>query len=626
MNSHPLIINPSKMSEQEKNILNRFINKVEDKQFLFEDRVYELKEENSQNSPSVSVPFILTHSLMLRSCSINPNDSHYEIFSFKKQLGDGTFGMVFGNEGKLDKELNFKPTHYIIKLQHCKNTCEGWIQSDVFRQFESLETNHSFGRQVRDLLSELKKKDEFDNKISISLEKYMDEVDLTKMSGLAIKLPFIVKISGDTAYTFTTIERCSGKELGILLSQSTLNVDTRLKLSIELLKALKKLHEKEIIHRDIKPENIFVDLDCASGQVKRINIIDFNLSLKATEVRYGRSGTPLFMAPEAFEGAKVDTRCDIYSLGQVLALVWGTSLPELDSIEEAYFNSKHPTYPKIFSGIPELTLDDKNIIQNLIKDMMKESRWDRITLTAALQIMETLRLQIKVRGKAVETQIQIKKAEQVASDLHISLNAMAKNRISDFDMNQLLANFNSAFHAALEQLVDEPLVIEEFVTKLAIKAFMGLKTKKDILDKIDHLFASIALHRNKAISFFDDLKIQKNEFSNKKPPLNFWLSQYQTILNKFEKYSQNEVTIDNLNMLDNKIENNIEKLEQVCEKINKAIQKESAVAPTMNDFETFIKESNQKTMIQSNLGFFAAPRSHLDKETSKISHHTALSV
>ena len=80
--------------------------------------------------------------------------------------------------------------------------------------------------------------------------------------------------------------------------------------------ALQESAKHNVIHRDIKPENIMLS---TNGEVK---ITDFGLARvsddasKQALTQVGITmGTPLYMSPEQVEGADVDQRSDIYSLG-----------------------------------------------------------------------------------------------------------------------------------------------------------------------------------------------------------------------------------------------------------------------------------------------------------------------
>ncbi len=85
-------------------------------------------------------------------------------------------------------------------------------------------------------------------------------------------------------------------------------------VAMELLEAVKYMHNQGIVHRDLKPENIMVT---RSGN--NVKIIDFGLADNDEYAIFKNpAGTKRFVAPEQLNSTMADSRNDIYSLGIIL--------------------------------------------------------------------------------------------------------------------------------------------------------------------------------------------------------------------------------------------------------------------------------------------------------------------
>lgn len=92
---------------------------------------------------------------------------------------------------------------------------------------------------------------------------------------------------------------------------------------LSMVKAIRYLHDHNIVHRDLKLENFLFETDSDDSE---LILIDFGLSqiYFPNEVILNPVGTPYYVAPEVLNGA-YGNKCDIWSIGVIaFMLVSGT--------------------------------------------------------------------------------------------------------------------------------------------------------------------------------------------------------------------------------------------------------------------------------------------------------------
>ena len=102
----------------------------------------------------------------------------------------------------------------------------------------------------------------------------------------------------------------------VLLKTGPMSAREAAIIGIDLCRALASLHRAGLIHRDIKTQNVMRE----SGG--RIVLMDFGtgrpIDRDHAYALADLAGTPLYLAPELFEGAVASERTDLYSLGVLL--------------------------------------------------------------------------------------------------------------------------------------------------------------------------------------------------------------------------------------------------------------------------------------------------------------------
>jgi len=87
----------------------------------------------------------------------------------------------------------------------------------------------------------------------------------------------------------------------------------------KLVRAIGALHRRSIVHRDIKPDNVHLGED---GEIRILDLGVAQSGLDAQEsnlsASFSMAGTPSFLAPEQFQGAKATAQSDIYATGVTL--------------------------------------------------------------------------------------------------------------------------------------------------------------------------------------------------------------------------------------------------------------------------------------------------------------------
>jgi len=121
--------------------------------------------------------------------------------------------------------------------------------------------------------------------------------------------------------SYIAMEYVDGEPVDAYCDARCLPVPARLRLFLEVARAVEHAHRNLVVHRDIKPSNILV-----TGDV-HVKLLDFGIAklldddgddLTRTN---SRAMTPAFASPEQVEGGTITTATDVYQLGMLLYLL-----------------------------------------------------------------------------------------------------------------------------------------------------------------------------------------------------------------------------------------------------------------------------------------------------------------
>ncbi|MFN8418861.1 MAG: protein kinase [Anaerolineae bacterium] len=134
--------------------------------------------------------------------------------------------------------------------------------------------------------------------------------------------PHILKVfdfgtEGNLAYI--VMELLNGGSLNKLVAvRGPLHSDVVGRVLSQICQALDYAHAQGIVHRDLKPENVLLD------STENAFLTDFGIAKLLEDSAQGLTatgiamGTPSYMSPEQWQGAVLDARSDLYSLGIML--------------------------------------------------------------------------------------------------------------------------------------------------------------------------------------------------------------------------------------------------------------------------------------------------------------------
>jgi len=174
---------------------------------------------------------------------------------------------------------------------------------------------------------------------------------------------------------YLALEYVEGQPILAWCDTHHLDTSARLRLFVEVIRAVAHAHAHLVVHRDLKPSNVLVT---AAGHVK---LLDFGIaklvtadsaSAEETELTRmsGRALTPSYAAPEQILGQPVTTAVDIYALGVMLfELLTGERPYRLGRTEVQSRAALEEAIVKLDPATPSTAAQDKVVRRALHGDL-----------------------------------------------------------------------------------------------------------------------------------------------------------------------------------------------------------------------------------------------------------------
>lgn len=258
---------------------------------------------------------------------------------------------------------------------------------------------------------------------------------------------------------YIIMEYGNGGTLGSLLKKR--KQTGKIYTNDELINIFKQLAEgmqqinSSLVHRDIKPENLLI---CGNT----LKISDFGLSKVAAEgtrtMTFKGGGTPLYMAPEAWDLSKNTIQMDIYSMGIVfyeLAALQYPYTPLPDTLEKCKSTHLFSAITSLSRINPHLSPSLTSLINRMLEKSVKRrfSTWDEI-----IEILDTQTPPNSPVDEIVGMAVSAKNAEDIARQQREATFKQQKKKKEDF---------LKLVYSQFEQTIIAPII--EFAKKVNLQ-------------------------------------------------------------------------------------------------------------------------------------------------------------
>ena len=175
------------------------------------------------------------------------------------------------------------------------------------------------------------------------------------------------------------MELCD-ENLGEFANKNIFSFDEIREILKQLNNSFKIMYQKKIAHRDLKPSNILVKYKNKDDKRKFIlKICDYGEAKRLTATRkvfLTKVGTQAFMGPEVLSAEPFDLKCDLWSLGVIIYLLYFRVFPYKSDKSELQLINEIKNYGQKFFKTSDNKDFDDLVRKLLTADPNKRISWE----------------------------------------------------------------------------------------------------------------------------------------------------------------------------------------------------------------------------------------------------------
>ena len=275
------------------------------------------------------------------------NNNYKDYYNMIKEIGNGLFSSVYKAKVK-DKE------EYVAMKVIDKEKIKTALRNEYCKQ---------------NIEEEYKKATNFDNEI-----KFMKICGENNENSVKYYQHF----ETDNKF-FIIMELCDGNLIDFIKLKKDLNIDDIYEILCQLNNTFKIMKEKHIAHRDLKLQNILFKYKNKEKTNFVFKISSYSVSkefFSSSERFSTKVGTINFMAPEVLEGEKYNFKCDLWSLGIIIYILYFKNYPYMGMNELALKNQIKNLGQKILKSSGNNNFDD--LVRGLLTSIPEERfNWEQ---------------------------------------------------------------------------------------------------------------------------------------------------------------------------------------------------------------------------------------------------------